>query len=108
MQRLYAAPAYLCGSQRAELFGWLVSRHAKWPQQSRATHARKRQAPPLHAAVRKKVFGESHTVRPCRRYVTADCFHLAKDRARSEAADHIKRGRARRAAEVRTMHRDGA
>src|SRR6266568_5236231 len=54
MQCLHAAPAYLCGSQRAELFGWLVSWHPKRPQQSRATHAGKRQAAPLHAAVRKK------------------------------------------------------
>jgi len=77
------ASAYLCGSQRTELFSWLVSRHAKRPQQSRATHARKRQAPPVHAAVWKRVFGESHTVRPCRRYGAANCFHLAEDRARS-------------------------
>src|SRR5437660_4413573 len=100
MQCLHAASAYLRGSQRTELFSWLVSRHAKRPQQSRATHARKRPAPPVHAAVWKRVFGESHTVRPCRRYGAADCFHLAKDRARSEAADYLECCRSRRAADV--------
>src|SRR5438445_630318 len=89
MQRLHAAPAHFCGSQRAELFGWLISRHAKRPQQSRATHARKRQAPPVHAAVWKRVFGESHTVRPCRRYGAANCFYLSEDRGRSAAVRRI-------------------
>src|SRR5947199_10052041 len=104
MQRLHAAPAYLCGSQRAELFGWLVSWHPKRPQQSRATHAGKRQAAPLHAAVRKKVFGESHPVRPCRRYGAGDCFHLAKDRDRNEAAEHSNRSGAMGDADARIMN----
>ena len=66
LQRVYAASAYFCRGQRAELHGGRFSGHARRTERPGGQHEEPGQTTALHAAAGAAVSGEPHPVCACR------------------------------------------